>query len=375
MSKGKTAVVAVLSLVVVAAAYAVIASGDNDGAPVANAANTQPDGKRWLAVAPGRVEPRSGTVKVASPGVGIVRKVLVKVNDTVFAGEPLMLLDDDEIRSRYAAAEAQAGMRQRLRNEQPSSGKADERRKAEDALAEAETAVFNAQTAVDKAAVEWRVSGAPSTTLTEARSTLARAEADLTKRQSDLRGLRDAPLPTPLEAQVASARGDLALARVNLEKTKVRAPIDGTVLQININPGELAAPSASQPLLLIANLSTLSVRAELDERDVADIRVGQPASVRADAFPGRTFEATVASIAPLVGPARLNARGPGNRSDIDAVEVVVNLAQPGPLVAGMRVDVYFGPNAAAQDKTTGNKTTEGKPAEGKAAQGESKPAQ
>jgi hypothetical protein len=53
----------------------------------------------------------------------------------------------------------------------------------------------------------------------------------------------------------------------------------------------------------------------------------------------------------------------------------VNLAQPGPLVAGMRVDVYFGPNAAAQDKTTGNKTTEGKPAEGKAAQGESKPAQ
>ncbi|HWL30606.1 MAG TPA: hypothetical protein VNQ50_00600, partial [Xanthobacteraceae bacterium] len=86
-------------------------------------------------------------------------------------------------------------------------------------------------------------------------------------------------------------------------------------------------------------------------------------------FPGRSFEATVASIAPLVGPARLNTRGPGSRSDIDAVEVVVNLAQPGPLVAGMRVDVYFAPSAAAQEKPAqDSKTTEGK-----AAQGESKP--
>ena len=58
-----------------------------------------------------------------------------------------------------------------------------------------------------------------------------------------LRGI-EAPLLTPNEAQIVSARGDLALARVNLEKLKIRAPIDGTVLQININPGELAAPSA-----------------------------------------------------------------------------------------------------------------------------------
>jgi HlyD family secretion protein len=370
MSKGKAAVVVILGLAVVGATYAAIAPDRNNGAPEANAATAQPDGKRWLAVAPGRVEPRSGTVKVASPGVGIVRKVLVKVNDTVFAGEPLVLLDDGEIRSRYAAAEAQEGMSQRLRDEQPASGKAEARRKAEDAEADAETAKFNAQAAVDKAATEWRTSGAPTSALTDARSALARSEADLAKRKAELGALRDAPLPTPLEAQVASARGDLALARVNLEKMKVRAPIDGTVLQINVNPGELAAPSAPQPLLLIANLSTLSVRAELDERDVADIRVGQPASVRADAFPGRSFEATVASIAPLVGPARLNARGPGNRSDIDAVEVMVDLAQPGPLTAGMRVDVYFGPNATAQDKTT-----ESKAAEGKAVESESKPAQ
>src|ERR1044071_4827584 len=108
--------------------------------------------RRWLAVAPGRVEPPSGLIKVAAPTVGIVSKVLVRINDTVFAGEPLVLLKDDEIQSRYAAAEAQAGMRKRLRDEQPASGKAADRRKAEDAVADAETAVFEAQMAVDRAA-------------------------------------------------------------------------------------------------------------------------------------------------------------------------------------------------------------------------------
>ena len=86
-------------------------------------------------------------------------------------------------------------------------------------------------------------------TLTDARAALVRAQDELAKRQAQLRGI-DAPLPTPNEAQTTSARGDLALARVNLEKLRIRAPIDGTVLQININPGELAAPSALQPLLL-----------------------------------------------------------------------------------------------------------------------------
>jgi HlyD family secretion protein len=340
-------------VVLVAGAIAVIAP-DQSESPRATAAvaATEPRGDRlWRAVAPGRVEPPSGIIKVASPAVGAVSKVLVKVNDIVFAGEPLIQLNDDEIRARYAAAEAQAGMRLRLRNEQAAAKGADDRRKAEDALADAETAAFDAQNAADKAAADWRASGTPTSKLTEARSALARAQDELTKRQAQLRTvLATAPLPTPNEAQVASARGDLSFARASLEKLKVRSPIDGTVLQIHTNPGELASPSAQQPLLLIANLSTLNVRAELDERDISEIKIGQTASVRADAFPGREFHGTVASIAPLVEPARLGTRGPNSRSDVDAVEVTVKLAQPGPLAAGMRVDVYFGHDSDKQAK-------------------------
>jgi HlyD family secretion protein len=345
MSKRNAAIVIVLGLVLIAGSIAVIAPHDGKS-PATMAALAQQNDKRWRAVAPGRVEPPSGIIKVAAPTIGIVSNVLVKVGDTVFAGEPLILLNDDEIRARYAAAESQAGMRRRLRDEQSANGKAGERRRAEDAVAEAETAVFDAQNAVDKAAIAWRSGGGSSATLTNARSALARAQEEVVKRQATFRGI-EAPLPTPNEAQTSSARGDLALARVNLEKLKIRAPIDGTVLQVNINPGELAAPSALQPLLSVANLSTLNVRAELDERDIAEIKVGQVASVRAAAFPDREFAGTVISIAPVVEPSRLSARGSNNRADVDAVEVLVKLNQPGPLVTGMKVDVFFG-----QDKPT-----------------------
>ena len=142
MSKRNMAIATVLGLLTLAAAAAVMTQGLFGGPRATTAASAQQSDKRWLAVAPGRVEPPSGIIKVAAPTIGIVSKVLVKVNDTVFAGEPLILLNDDEIQARYAAAEAQAGMRRRLRDEQAVTGKALERRRAEDATADAETAVF-----------------------------------------------------------------------------------------------------------------------------------------------------------------------------------------------------------------------------------------
>src|SRR3954454_9716969 len=179
MSKRNAAVGAVLSLALIAGVIGVIAPLRDGVSPATTAAFAQQSDKRWLAVAPGKVEPPSGIIKVAAPTIGIVSKVLVKVNDTVFAGEPLILLNDDEIQARYAAAEAQAGMRRRLRDEQVVSGKALERRRAEDATADAETAVFDAQAAVDRAVIQWRATGAPADTLTNARAALARAQDEL----------------------------------------------------------------------------------------------------------------------------------------------------------------------------------------------------
>lgn len=332
MPKHRTALVTI-SWLVIAIAVSIAARG---------VMAAEPQDKRWQAVAPGRVEPCSGQIKVAAAATGVVDKVLVKANDKVFAGEPLIHLADDDLAARLAAAETQVALRQRARDERSVTGSANARRKARDAVADAELAVYTVRAIVDRAAAELRAKGGPDDSLTTARSALARAQAELTKRQEELRTLEeDSPLPTIPEGQLSIARSEYAVARSALDRMTLRAPIDGTVLQVNVRVGELVSPGSPQPPLQLADLSTLCVHAELDERDLGSVKVRQPVSVQASAFPGREFEGNVSSVAPLVERGRLEPPGSRNQTDVDVVAVMVELTGSGELTVGMKADVYF----------------------------------
>jgi HlyD family secretion protein len=303
-----------------------------------------PEDRGWQAVAPGRVEPWSGEIKIASAVVGRIGEVLVGVNDKVFAGEPLIRLVDDEARARIATAEAQIALRKRARNDQAASARAAERRRAEDWVADAERGVFEAQAAVDQAAVAKRAGHASEADLATARAALSREQDRLKQRNSELRSLEDdknTPLPTQNEGALNVARAELLVAQAGSEKLTIRAPVAGTVLQVNAKPGELATPSAAQSLVLLGDISALRVRAEIDERDFGEIKVGQPVLVRAPAFRGREFAGKVSSIAPIVDAARISARDQRGLGEVRVVEVVVDLAEVGPLAVGMKVDVFF----------------------------------
>jgi HlyD family secretion protein len=306
-----------------------------------------PDDKRWQAVAPGRVEPSSGEIKIAAPIVGVIGEVLVKANDKVFAGEPLVRLIDSEVQARLATAEAQIALRRRARNDESPSSRASTRRKAEDGVADAEKALVDTQAAVDKAAIERRAGRGSDADVDAARAALARAQDRLKQQKAELRRVEadtNTPLPTQVEGQLNVARTELAAAQAAVEKMTIRAPIAGTVLQVNGKAGELASPSGTQPMVLLGDVSALRVRAELDERDFGEIKIGQPALVRAAAFRGRDFAGKVAFIAPLVEPGRINSRGQRSVTDVDVVEVLIDLAEPDLLAVGMKVDVYFRPD-------------------------------
>jgi HlyD family secretion protein len=342
MSKRRTALVAVLALIAVAGIFMAIAAMDPDRPAVRGLAADVAKEKRWQAVSPGRVEPCSGQIKVATAVIGVVDKVLVKTNDKVFAGEPMIHLADDELRARLAAAEAQVAMRERARDDKSATGSAKSLRKAQDAEFDAERALYDARSAVDRAAARLRAKGGSDADLTATRLALTRAQNELSTRQAELRRIEDdASLPTALEGQLSIARAEYNVARTTLDKMTVRAPSDGTVLQINVRVGELVSPGAPQPPLQLADLSALCVRAELDERDLGSIKVGQAVTVGAAALPGREFEGIVSSIAPLVEAARLEPPGSRNQTDVDVVRVMVGLAAPGDLVVGMKTDVYF----------------------------------
>ena len=300
--------------------------------------------KQWAAVAPGRVEASSRELKIGASVVGRIAQVFVKANDKVFAGEVLIRLDDAEALARLAVAEATVAARKRARNDQSAPRRSGERRKAEDQLADAERAFADARAAFDKAAADRRSGGGSEQSLNAARAAFESAQERLNQQNAELRRIKadpDTPLPNRTEGELIAARAELDLAEVMLEKTRIRAPIAGTVLQVNASVGEIATPSPDQPLVVMADVSSLRVRAELDERDIGLVRVGQQVVVRANAFSGREFAGKVASIAQIVGPGGNTSRGPRKLTDVDVVETIVDLPDPGPLKIGMQVDVYF----------------------------------
>lgn len=348
MKKQKVASLLVLTVIGFAGAGAFFAPMIRAEEGTHGARNETPDEKRWQAVAPGRVEPLSGEIKIVAPVSAVIGEVLVKANDKVVAGEPLVRLVDAEAQARLATAEAQVAARKRSRNDESPSSRAATRRKAEDAVADAEKALSDAQANADKAAIDKRAGRGSDADVNTARTALTQAQDRLKQQKAELRRIEsesNTPLPTQAEGQYNIARSELATARAAVEKLTIRAPMAGTVLQVNAKVGELATPMGPQPLVLFGDVSSLRVRAEVDEHDFGEIKIGQSVQVRPAAFRDREIVGKVAVIAPLVEPGRINARGQRNVTDVDVVEVLVDLPESAELAVGMKVDAYFPPDA------------------------------
>lgn len=297
----------------------------------------------WVAAAPGRVEPKSGEIRLGTTLLGRVEEVLVKVDDKVEEGELLIRLDDQEARAKLTSAEAQAEAQREEREKNFASGREDIR-KAEDAIYSAERAITGARIELDYALAAKR-SGASSDQgvadarkrLKEAKDRLERERLAFIKAQSK----SNLPAPSSAESAVSAARTEVRMTEALLDKTRIRAPISGTVLQLNAKNGEIVAPSVEAPMVVMGDMSVVRVKAEIDEGDVSKVKVGQKAFVRSIAHPGKEFEGTVSVIAPSLTSAKIGPRGPRRASDVEVMEVTIDLDGQGPLLPGMRVDAFF----------------------------------
>lgn len=303
-----------------------------------------PAEKSWAASAPGRVEAKSGDVRIGSAVLGRIAEIHVSMNDRVEVGEVLVRLEDDEARAKLAAAEAEAGARERERNAQPTTSGREDVRKAEDAVYRAERAVTGARYALDAALLAKRRDGGNDRRVANARKRLADAQEDLQRERIALASAQsrsDLPAPSRLEAALTAARAEVSLAQLQFDRTRIRAPMDGTVLEVLGKVGETVAPSPGQAIVLMSDPNEVVVKAEVDERDIPKLKVGQRAFVRSAAFPGREIEGRITALAPMLASPRLNPRGPRRPTDVEVLEVTVEFEKPGPLIPGLRVDTFF----------------------------------
>lgn len=338
------------------------------GAPVKSPQSkvvSAPVAPRWSAAASGRVEPANGEIKLTALSSGRVAEVLVTVNDKVVAGDLLVKIADTDSIARLMGADAEAGVRKRERDSETNVPRlTQDRRAAEDQLNNTERAITLAREDLDRLqlARQARPASVTEAEIEAQRKILFAAQSRL---QADRLRLRETqlatgvPLPTRLEAGLTTARTELSLAEAALERAKIRAPFDATVLQVLTSAGETASGSPEQPMVVIGDLSSLRVKAEVEERDVAKVTIGQDVILRSDAFAGREFKGRVKSIAQAMRPPKLAQRGPRRPNDVDTLEVLVDVAPGTPLIPGLRVDVFFvqAPVASGPVKTEASMIT------------------
>jgi HlyD family secretion protein len=320
-------------------------------APVAEKSVTPT--QAWSASAPGRVEPWGGEIRVAAESSGRVERVIVKQNDRVAEGDLLVLLDDKDQTLRLRAAEAMEALRKRERDAGTVGKSVQDRRKIEDDFAAAERAMHLARMRLDQALLDVNAGTGGPASVAAARARISLAQAELRKKRDAWEAEKvkeNAPLPTRTESALTAARTELALAEQALERTRIRAPADGTVLQLDARLGESISPTTATPIAVIGNLQKLRVKAEVEERDISKIRVGQQVIVKSNSFPDQEFVGKVFRIAKSLGGAQLGPRGPRRPSDLDVLETLIEMESAGTLLPGMRVDVYFRPDATAEGR-------------------------
>ena len=238
-------------------------------------------------------------VDVGSTLTARVAEVAVAEGAQVKQGDVLVRLESDELRA--ALAQAQASERQaaaRLAGLR-STGRA----AVQAGVAQADSVLVTAQTELQRTQELLAKGFVSPARLDEAQRALAVAQAQQANARAQSAANADAGTDVAqAQAQLALARSTTAAARARLAQTTLTAPADARVLSRLVEPGQIVQPGKA--LMSLALAGPLQLEAQVDERYLEQLQVGQGASVVADAFPGQRFAARVQSIAPLVDAQR-----------------------------------------------------------------------
>ncbi len=264
LGRRTVAAIAALVLLLIAGFFLLRASGD----PQKTRYLTEKTAMSTLVVkvtATGNLEP-TNQVEVGSELSGTISDVYVDDDDRVTKGQVLAVLDLSNFKNAVARSEAAVAV-------------------ARANLQQTRATLAEARDKLARYREVSRLSGGkvPSKTEMEA------AEAEFARAQAEVASAR---------ANIGEAEAQLRSDQTDLDKATIRSPIDGVVLERAVDPGQAVAASLQAVTLftLAEDLSQMELEVDVDEADVGQVKAGLKASFTVDAWPNRTFEATITRV-------------------------------------------------------------------------------
>jgi len=243
--------------------------------------------------ASGIIEAMSENVSIGVPEAGLVLKVHVKVWDCVREGEPLFTLDDREVQAQLAVNEANVTV-------------------AEATLRRLQDQLSRLKGVNDPRAV---------------------SQDEVRTREHDV---------AVAAAQLEAARAQVAQNKVRLERLIVTAPRAGTILQVNLRPGEYASVTPKNASMVLGDVNHLQVRADVDEQNAPRLQPGQTATAYLKGDTTEPIELRFVRIEPYVVPKVSLTGSSTERVDTRVLQVIYSFDRPQhrPVYVGQQVDLF-----------------------------------
>lgn len=272
---------------------------------------------RETVAAVGLVEASTENIWVGTPLSAVVTRVFVTAGQTVRAGDPLFELDMRHLRADLAVRE-QAVSVARARTQIAESRLADLRRQLQ-----------FAEQVTDKRAIS-------ADELTRRRSAVETSSAELDE----------------VRAEIIAAEAQVAAVQTELERSLIRAPMAGEVLQVKIHVGEFApATPTPSPLILLGRARPLYVRVDVDEHEAWRVRAGADAMGHVRGNAALKTPLQFVRFEPFVVPKRSLTGDSSERVDTRVLQVIFRVEQDrAPLFIGQQLDVFIDAGAAKGDE-------------------------
>jgi membrane fusion protein (multidrug efflux system) len=243
---------------------------------------------------------------------GYVSDVLVEDNEVVARGDPVVVIDDAELRVRLAETKADLAAAVAAAGGDGVTGLVQAEAAGSHARREAlEARLVSASAQRDRAVKDLGRAReladkqiASRQQLDAAQAAADAAEAEVSALERDVVGARAAESSAEAsgraaEARVAKARAAVERVKLDLSWARVGAPVSGVVTRTQVEVGQLVQPG--QPLAAVVADSAVWITANLKETETAEVRVGQPVDLEVDAYPGCAARGAVESLSPATG--------------------------------------------------------------------------
>jgi RND family efflux transporter MFP subunit len=231
-------------------------------------------------------------VDLAPKTLGRIKEINVKEGDFVKGGDVIAVLENDELKAQIEQASAN---------------------------------VLRAEAELRESKQNWN-----RYTELSNKGIISSAELDIARMKYDV-----------TLSQLKKAEADLKYAKALLENTYIRAPFSGKIIKRFLDPGETITLEKLVPIVNIADVNKIMVRAEIDDSDIGKVTLGQKATVTTDAYPGEEFKGKVVEISPSVGRKTILSDNPAEMLDTKVLEVKIELDSGEKLNLGLDVDVII----------------------------------